>query len=537
MKIKSILSFQQGLLLIAIITSSLLWSGCGEAEGPGQKVGDYTISLRVKPDPAVVGLNTFRIKVLDASDSPVEDATVHIHYSMPAMAGMPAMSNEIQTQHAGDGAYEAQIDLSSGGKFTWDLRVEVARDQKMLTVTQWQVTPETKGVKYVSGESGGSGEGEIEYYTCTMHPSVKEKEPGTCPICAMDLTPVYKEGAQSESEKTGNSVRTVNIPLYQQQLIGVQIDTVKLMAASKKIRTVGRVDYDETKIATVNLKFSGWIEELHVDYVGQFVKKGQPLFSIYSPELVSTQEELLQVAPQSVSATEASADTFTRSLYQTTLKRLQLWGLSQQLIEQIMQNKKPLLRIEYDSPFTGYVIAKNILLGQHAKAGMDLYKIADLSRIWVFADIYEQELTTIEMGQQAKLTLSYNTEMALVGKVDYIYPSIDRETRTAKIRLVFPNPDLRLKPDMYANVELAIDLREQLVVPETAVLSTGKRQLVFVDHGNGRFEPRKIKTGRKVERYYTILEGLKAGEVVVKSGNFLIDAEAHVQGVVQSMEK
>ncbi|MFQ5641762.1 MAG: efflux RND transporter periplasmic adaptor subunit, partial [bacterium] len=186
---------------------------------------------------------------------------------------------------------------------------------------------------------------------------------------------------------------------------------------------------------------------------------------------------------------------------------------------------------------TGYVIARNILLGQHAKAGMDLYKIADLSRIWFFADVYESELANIQTGQQAKLTLPYNPEMALAGKIDYIYPSIDRETRTAKIRLIFPNPDFRLKPGMYANVEIAIDLSEQLVVPQTAVLNTGRRQLVFVDHGNGRFEPREIKTGSKVERYYTILAGLKTGEVVVKSGNFLIDAEAHVQGVLQTMEK
>lgn len=528
--------------LVFLAGTVLMLTGCGDGEETLQKAGDYFISLKSNPDPPTVGLNLFEAKITDASGAPVTGAAIHLHFSMPAMAGMSAMASETEMQETGKGKYRAEIDLGSGGQFPWDVRMEVLQGEQVLTVTQWQVTPGTKGIKFVSGESSPAGSGgEVDYYTCTMHPSVKDSDPDAkCPICAMNLTPVYKSGSQPVVEsggvtgQTGSQVKTVNIPLYKQQLIGVQLDTVKSLSMDKKIRTVGHVDYDETRIAVINLKFSGWLEELYADHVGQFVKKGQPLFSIYSPELVATQEELLQVLPQST-AESSKPDPLLQSLYQTAKERLLLWGLSEAQVEEIAQSRQPKLRITYYSPFTGYIIEKNALLGEQAKAGMNLYKIADLSRVWVYADIYESELSFIKTGQSAGITSPYNPEMSLTGKVDYIYPTIDNKTRTGKVRLVFANPGLHLKPDMYANVEIAVQSGERLVIPETAVLNTGKRQIVFVARGSGKFEPREIKTGVKAERFYTVLEGLQAGEVVVKSGNFLIDAEAHVQGVIQTM--
>jgi len=402
-----------------------------------------------------------------------------------------------------------------------------------LTPVYKKTTPTQLNEK--GNHNGHQHENEVDYFTCTMHPSVKDSDPDAkCPICAMDLTPVYKNNSRSEAEQAIPEAKTVNISLYRQQLIGVQLDTVKNRRMDRTIRTIGLVAYDETRIAVINLKFSGWLEKLYIDHVGQFVKKGRPLFSIYSPDLVATQEELMQVLPRS-SKTNHNSDPLLESLYQTARERLLLWGLSEAQVGEIIQDRKPRLRLTYYSPFTGYVIEKNALLGEYAKAGMNLYKIADLSRIWVFADIYESELSFIKTGQQARITSPYNSEISLTGKVDYVYPTIDNKTRTAKVRLVFSNPDLHLKPEMYANVEIAVKSDHQLMIPETAVLNTGKRHIVFVAHGNGRFEPREIKTGRKAERYYTILEGLQAGELIVKSGNFLIDAEAHVQGVIQTM--
>ncbi len=382
---------------------------------------------------------------------------------------------------------------------------------------------------------------EIDYYTCTMHPSVKEKEPGTCPICAMDLTPVFKEGGAPQTDAADKQVRTVNIPLYQQQLIGVQLDTVKLRTVAKTIRTVGNVAYNETKLATINLKFSGWIEKLYVNYTGQFVKKGQPLFEIYSPELVATQEEYLQTLR---SASQKSAVTGLSSgknikkentILKSAHDRLLLWGISAKQIREMEKAGAPKLIMTFYSPITGYVIEKNAMEGRKAKEGRDLYTITDLSTVWVHADIYEYELPFIKVGQTAEISLAYDPNANYIGKVDYIYPTLQSKTRTAKIRLVFPNPELKLKPGMYANVKIKVDQGKQLTVPETAVLNTGTRQLVFVDRGNGRFEPREIKIGTKVDRYYVVFEGLKEGEIIVKSGNFLIDAEAHVQGVLQTM--
>ncbi|NIR49519.1 efflux RND transporter periplasmic adaptor subunit [candidate division KSB1 bacterium] len=383
--------------------------------------------------------------------------------------------------------------------------------------------------------------GEIDYYTCTMHPSVKQKEPGKCPICAMDLVPIYKKGSAPQTESGDKQVRTVNVPLYQQQLIGVQRDTVKSRPVAKTIRTVGHVAYNETRVATINLKFSGWIEELYVDYIGQLVKKGQPLFDIYSPELVATQEEYLQtlrrVSQQGWVKRRNNGENANQenTLLKASRNRLRLWGISDKQIREIEDARAPKLTMTIDSPMSGYVVQKNALEGRRANEGTDLYMIADLSTVWVHADIYEYELPFIKVGQTAEIRLAYDPNVNYVGNVDYIYPTLKSKTRTAKIRLVFSNPELKLKPEMYADIQIKVDQGAQLTVPETAVLNTGTRQLVFVDRGNGRFEPREIKLGTKVDRYYVVLEGLEEGETIVKSGNFLIDAEAHVQGVLQTM--
>lgn len=398
---------------------------------------------------------------------------------------------------------------------------------------------ETTKVDLQTAHEDHAHKNEIDYYTCTMHPSVKQQQPGTCPICAMDLVPVQKKQKVPESENVQKDARTINIPLYQQQLIGVQRDTVARHPTVKTIRTVGIVAYNEAKVATINLKFSGWIEKLYVNYTGQFMQKGQPLFEIYSPEVVATQEEYLQalkaVAQKNRFANSVQHKNGGNTLLASTRERLLLWGITKKQIRELESTRVPRLTVAVGSPITGYVVKKNVLQGGKAKEGTDLYTIADLSTLWVHADIYEYELPFIKVGQQAQITLTYDPKVKYTGKVDYIYPMLNTKTRTAKIRLIAPNPELRLKPEMYANVSIKVDLGVQLTVPETAVLNTGARQLVFVDRGNGRFEPREIELGTKVDRYYVVLKGLEEGEIVVKSGNFLIDAEAHVQGVLQSL--
>lgn len=370
------------------------------------------------------------------------------------------------------------------------------------------------------GEMNGNN---ISHYTCTMHPSVKQAEPGKCPICGMTLVPVYKEGAPPETNGQ-NRVRTVNVPLYQQQLIGVQLDSVQIRPLGGTVRAVGHVAMDERSVAAVNLKFSGWIEALHVDYTGQLVQKGQPLFDIYSPELVATQEEYLQALRGT-----------TPSLRQSARERLRLWKISDEQITEIEKAGRVNQRITVHSPIRGHVLSKQVSEGSHVKQGRDLYTIADLSTVWVLAEVYEHELPSVAEGQRAIIRLTTEPGRQYEGRVDYVYPTLNARARTAKVRIVVANPDLKLRPDMYAEVEIAVEAGDYLTVAETAVLNTGTRQLVFVDRGNGRFEPRQVHVGKKMENYYVVIQGLQAGEVVVKSGNFLIDAEAQVQGVMQNM--
>ncbi len=527
--------------LLAGISIPLI--GCGQPEQTRHDVGTFTISMTVNPDPPAVGLNTFTVKVADDAGEPLSGALVHFHYSMLGMSGMPTMQGEVQAEEAESGSYKAKIDLGAGGQFPWYIRTELLKGQQILGAAQWQVTAGTKGVKFISAQGGSTGEGEIDYYTCTMHPSVKERDPGTCPICAMDLVPVYKGGVEPEHEIGKKEPRTVDITLYQQQLIGVQFDTVKAISADKTIRTVGIVAYDERKLAAVNLKFSGWIEKLFVDYTGKRVKKGGPLFAIYSPELVSTQEEYLQALRDTTRRYALTATGRNRvqgsspqnSYARSAEERLLLWGLSKAQIDELARQGTPETAVTFYSPIEGYVIEKIILQGSKAKAGTDLYTIADLATVWVYGDIYEFELPFVAVGQKALVTLSYDSKAKYSGKVDYIYPIFDEKTRTAKIRIVVPNPDMKLLPNMYVNVKIRINMGIQLTVAETSVLDTGTRQLVFVHRGNGRFEPREVSVGLKVGQRYIVLDGLQRGEVVVRSGNFLIDAEAHVQGVLQTM--
>jgi len=395
------------------------------------------------------------------------------------------------------------------------------------------------------GEHEGHGqENEIDYYTCTMHPSIKSKDPGKCPICSMDLTPVMKK-AQAD---TGKVDLTFSVSPVKQQLIGVKFSTAEVVPLHKTIRAVGRVDYDERKLAVVNLKISGWIKDLLVDYTGQLVRKGQPLFTIYSPELVSTQEEYLQAQRALQSSQIAAANTDNRpasaatvyinpqEVLNTARQRLLLWDLTEAQITELEKRGKPETYLTIYSPNNGHVINKMALKGMRVESGMELYKIADLSTVWVYADVYEYELPHVKLVQEAVVTLSYLPGETFSGKITYIFPYLNMNTRTARVRIELPNREGRLKPEMYANVEIHVDLGKQLAIPENAVLNTGTRQIVFVDKGNGLFEARFVKLGARADFLYEIKEGLAEGERVVSYANFLIDAESKVQGVLQRLE-
>lgn len=330
----------------------------------------------------------------------------------------------------------------------------------------------------------------------------------------------------------------VTIPQERLQTIGVKYEEVARRPLEKVIRTVGRVAVDERRLAKVTIKFHGWIEQLLVSATGDHVKKGQVLFTIYSPDLVATQEEYLLALQSRKQLGESEFPEVSRGskdLLEATRRRFQLWDITEDHIRELEKTGKVLKTLPMHSPITGTVLKKDALAGAHVEPGEELYTIADLSRLWILADIYEYELSFVKIGQDAAVTLTYDPGTVLTGRVGFIYPTLDPKTRTAKVRFELGNTDEKLKPDMYANVELRMTLGTKLAVPQEAVIESGQKQLVFIHHGGGRLEPRLIKTGVKTGEYYEVLEGLKEGDHLVTSANFLIDSESRLKSVVESM--
>ncbi|GBC81751.1 Cation efflux system protein CusB [bacterium HR10] len=389
-----------------------------------------------------------------------------------------------------------------------------------------------------AGLNGQAQSGKAVYY-CPMHPEYTSEKPGECPVCGMTLVKREEPGhppAHEEALPPG----TVRISPVKQQLIGITYGEVAFEPVVHTIRTVGKVTYDETKIARVHAKIEGWIEKVHVDYVGKFVRKGQPLLEIYSPELVATQQELLLAlrAKESLGRSPyREIASGAHSLYEASRKRLELWDIPEEEIQRIQRQGEPLRTLTLYAPVTGFVLARNAFERQRVTPETELYTIADLSTVWVLVDMYEYEAPLVRVGQKATMTLPYFPGKVFHGRVAYIYPQLDPMTRTLKIRLEFPNPGLVLKPDMYANVELRIEYGRRLSVPEEAVLDSGTEQIVFVAREGGYFEPRRVRVGPKVANRYIILEGLKAGERIVTSGNFLIDSESRLQSALQGMRQ
>ena len=348
----------------------------------------------------------------------------------------------------------------------------------------------------------------------------------------LDMKNLTMESIQKEGKVQEVSSGAVQVSPEKQQLIGVKIGVVESKPLEKVIRTVGKVDYDEKRIVTVSPKIGGWIEDLYIDFTGKFVRKGDPLLTIYSPELVATQEEYLlalkarkDLKKSPFPEVAGSGD----SLAESAKRRLKLWDISDDQIRSLEEGGEAKKTLTLYSPFTGFVLEKTAYQGMNVMPGMALYKLADLSIVWLIADIYEYELPFVHVGQQAAIQLSYLPGETFTGKAIYIYPALDPNTRTAKVRFEFPNAQGRLKPEMYANVEIKIHLGQKLVVPEGAVIDTGIRQMVIIDKGSGYFEPREVKVGAKVDDYYEVTNGLKVGERVVTSANFLIDSESKLK--------
>ena len=335
--------------------------------------------------------------------------------------------------------------------------------------------------------------------------------------------------SQSHNEATKPHVKKeearvpIDVPPDQQAKIGLKVVKSEMKKLEHTIRTVGTVTADQTKESHVHTRINGWIEQIYADSIGKAVKKGSPLFALYSPDLVSTQEEYLAARKQGNLGREIAA---------AALERLKLWGVPLAEIEQLKKTGKSKRTVKFDSPLDGVIVNKTAIQGMYITPDMELYQIADLANVWVIVTLYEYDIAVIRVGDEAEVQSAYDSKLNFTGKISYISPEIEIETRTAKARIEVANPNQNYKPGMYVNVILKKDLGQAIVVPDDAVLDTGLRKIVFIKTGTSRFEPKEVNLGPRVENHFAILSGLKAGEEVVTSAHFFIDTESKLRAAL-----
>lgn len=485
------------LMLVAFLLASSSCKG-NRSQGKVAKAGPFTVETRLEPDPPGDKGNTLVIQLKDEGGKPVEGAEVSVMAKMPAMGSMPEMKSSAKVSSEGGGRFRASFDLPMSG--TWTLEV---------------------AIKAPAGSA-------------TARYSITVGSPGLSPIGA---TGGPKEGSDQTAVKPGEA-EEVTIEPVRRQKIGIRTGKVERRSLVVTIRAPGRVTYDETRFVDVALKFGGWVSKLMVNATGQPVRKGDVLFSLYSPDLVTTQEEYL-LASKTLSEMrtqeqhEPASLGRARSMVEATRRRLRLWGISEDQIHEIPREGEALLDMPILSPATGFVIEKDVVEGTNVEPGKRLYRIASLDPIWIEAEVYEADLALVRVGQEAKLTLPYLPGRDYSARVNYLYPYLDGMTRTARVRFEIPNPKAELRPAMYASVEIRVDLGPRLVIPEEALIYTGTRRIAFVDLGEGRLRPLEIRTGLRSDGWVEVLEGLKEGDAVVVSGNFLVAAESRLRSATR----
>lgn len=418
---------------------------------------------------------------------------------------------------------------------------------------------------------------EDQKWTCGMHPMVISDEPGSCPICSMDLTPLKSGIVEGDVDtlgerkikywvapmdatyirnEPGKSPMGMDlVPVYEGQAssgsviridpvtiqnMGVRTDLVERRSISRQISTVGLVDYEEPHQYSVNTKIAGWIERLHVAETGKMVKKGDRLLEIYSPELVSSQHEFLLALQNKVTLEQspfAEIGAGAGRLLAAARTRLKLWDISDRQIKELETTGQVKKTLTLYAPYNGIVTMKLVNEGAYVKSGQELFQISDISSVWVNAEIYEYEIPWVKQGQQATVELPYTNGDSLTGEVTFIYPYVDAKTRTVKARIEFDSPGLELKPNMYVNVALQAEtIKDALTIPVEAVLDSGDKQTVFVALGKGKFEPRQIKSGMQDGNgFVEVKQGLFEGEAVVTSAQFMLDSESQLREAIRKM--
>lgn len=379
-----------------------------------------------------------------------------------------------------------------------------------------------------------------QLYTCSMHPFIIKDKPGSCPICGMELikkidTGAAEGGAAQTPEQKQQAAMLGHVSLSPAQRVMANVATVaaKQTTLNKEINAVGIVQFDQSRQAKVTAWIAGRIDKLHVDTVGAYVNKNRPVAEVYSPDLLATQQEYLlaiKSRDQLKSSSIASISQNGEGLVASARQRLMLFGVKESQIAELEKAGKPTIRLPIYTPLSGIVIEKMVQQGQYVNAGDPLFNIADLSRVWVEIEVYENEFPAIRIGQRVEIRSQSFPGKPFTGRVSFIYPFLDPKTRTVKVRVEMPNPGMKLKPDMFVNAIIKVPLVSAIVVPVSAVMDTGKRQVVWVESSPGMFEPRDVQVGQRTDDQIQILSGLKPGDSVAVSGGYLIDSEAQLKG-------
>jgi Cu(I)/Ag(I) efflux system membrane fusion protein len=488
------MAHRRALRSAAVLGALLL--ACGPAAEPAQvEAVGLAIAARLEPESARVGANQLALELRDAAGRPVEGAEVAVKVHMHAMGAMPAMGGPAPVRAVGGGRYAADFELAMAG--TWQVEIDArAPGAPEPARAQGSLTTGVPGLVLRGAAPGGP-----------------------------HAQPAAGEGGAHPAEFA--------LPPARVQEIGVRSVTVERKAAERSLRALGRVGYDETALADVSLKVRGWVGELRANAVGAQVERGDVLFTLYSPELYAAQEEYLQALRSRERARATVAPERAEWRVAAARRRLALWDISGPELAALERRGTPQQELPIRSPVRGFVVEKNLVEGSAVEPGARLLRIVPLERVWIDVDVYESEAERVREGMPATIEPSHRPELRLEGRVAYVYPQLSEDARTLRARIVLPNPDLVLRPGMWANVRLREPESERLVVPADAVLHAGDRSFVFLDLGGGRFRPQRVVLGLRSGEEVEVREGLEPGQRVVASGTFLIASESRLRAALE----